>query len=401
MNLDENKYENLLALNEDLKGRLEEAEEIIDAIRKGEVDAIIVKKGEEPEIYTLKSADHTYRMFIEKMNDGAITLNKHGIVLYCNTSFARMLRLPLSQVIGKPFESLVPAEYGVQLRNLLTKGWVKDSKAEIVLSAGEPSLPVLLSVNKLEIDGGPSLSVLVTDLSFQKQMQAQKKAMEQKDEFISIASHELKTPVTSIKGYIQLLRFDFKHQGNAQADEMLSRAEAQVNKLTGLINDLLDVKKIETGQLQFREEVFDFNELVKEIMEESQRIWNRHIMHADFGDSCKVYGDRIKIGQVLINLIDNAAKYSPFSAKIEIKTRLTNKMVRCSVKDFGLGISRNELDKIFHRFYRVSGDKEKTFPGLGLGLYISAEIIKRHNGVIGVESEYEKGSLFYFELPSV
>lgn len=399
MNPTESKYDELIAQNEDLKSRLSEAEEVIHAIRNGEVDAVVVNKGNDPQLYSLKSADHTYRVFIEKMNDGAVTLSDKGYILYCNSSFAKMLDMGMDKILGTSFEDLVPAQYKEKVGELIQKAWKQDCKAEITLNGKIKPLPVLLSLNSMEIDGGDSVSIVISDLSFQKEAQEQKKAIEQKDEFISIASHELKTPVTSIKGYIQLLRYDFQKEGNAKADSMLAKADAQVNKLSLLINELLDVKKIETGQLQFHEEHFDLNELVDEITEESSRMLNRHRVNCTHIGKCRVYGDRNKIGQVITNLLDNATKYSAADTNINICVIAKNDKARCSVQDQGMGIPRDQLGKVFERFYRVSGESENTYAGLGLGLYISSEIIKRHKGNMGVESDEGKGSTFYFELP--
>jgi signal transduction histidine kinase len=277
---------------------------------------------------------------------------------------------------------------------------LQESKAEIYLcSKKNKKLPVLLSMNTLEIDGGQALSILITDLSFQKQTQEQKKVMDKKDEFISIASHELKTPVTSIKGYVQLLRSTFQSEGNNYAVELLTKADTQINKLATLISDLLDVKKMENGQLQYREEHFDFSELVKEIVEETGRVMSRHSIRCELDTTCKIYGDRNKIGQVIINFIDNAGKYSPPQTVICVKATDKNNKVRLSVQDFGMGIPKDQQSKIFERFFRVYTEKVNTYSGLGLGLYISAEIIKRHKGNIGVESEEGNGSTFYFEIP--
>jgi signal transduction histidine kinase len=394
------KYDELVTQIEELQSRLNEAEDTLEAIRRGEVDAFVVKNGDEHELYTLKSADHTYRVFIEQMTEGAVTLNKEGIVLYSNSSFAEMIDTPLSKVLGFSFTNFIPAEFRDAIDELISSGWLQESKAEINLCGKQnKKLPVLLSVNTLEIDGGEALSILITDLSFQKETMEQKKAMEKKDEFISIASHELKTPVTSIKGYVQLLRSTFFAEGNTNAVELLTKADAQINKLSTLVNDLLDVKKMENGQLQYHQEYFDFNELVTEVVEETGRVITKHTIHSEVNTSCKIYGDRNKLCQVIINFIDNAAKYSPPHTDIIIKAYDKNNKVKLSVQDFGMGIPKDQQSRIFERFFRVYSEKVNTYAGLGLGLYISAEIIKRHKGSIGVESEKGKGATFYFEIP--
>jgi signal transduction histidine kinase len=227
----------------------------------------------------------------------------------------------------------------------------------------------------------------------------QKKALEQKDEFISIASHELKTPVTSLKGFTQILQMTFEKEGNKTAVNLLSKMDKQVDKLTNLIVDLLDATKIENGQIKFNLEVFDFNNLVKEIAEEMRRTTITHEIIVEESNNANINGDRNRIGQVITNFISNAIKYSPDSSKIIITTTCQEQNVKLCVKDFGIGIAAEKQSNIFDRFFRVTGGGQETFPGLGLGLFISKEIIKRHNGKIYVESAEGKGSTFCIELP--
>ncbi len=229
----------------------------------------------------------------------------------------------------------------------------------------------------------------------------QKLLQQQKDEFIGIASHELKTPVTSIKGYTQVLEKMFTKRGDTNEAAMMKKMDAQINRLTSLIGDLLDVTKINSGKLQFNETEFDFNEMVKELVEDLQRTTNKHTLLENYSIAGKVYGDKERIGQVITNLITNAIKYSPHADKIIIHTSLKNNEVQLCVQDFGIGIPKDKLEKVFEQFYRVSGDMQHTFPGLGLGLYISSEIIKRVGGKIWVTSNEGEGSTFCFSLPIV
>jgi signal transduction histidine kinase len=159
------------------------------------------------------------------------------------------------------------------------------------------------------------------------------------------------------------------------------------------------VKKIENGQLQYHIEVFDFADLVNEIVEETKQVLKTQTIKTEIENKGMIKGDRNKIGQVMTNLIDNARKYSPADSVIEIKTFNKNHSVAVEVKDSGIGIPKEQQHKIFERFFRVEGEKENTYAGLGLGLYICAEIVKWHNGTIGVNSEKGKGSIFHFELP--
>ncbi|MGN6602475.1 MAG: ATP-binding protein [Ginsengibacter sp.] len=225
-------------------------------------------------------------------------------------------------------------------------------------------------------------------------------ADKKKDEFISIASHELKTPVTSLKAYTQILQSTFNDEHNEAAVQMLSKMDKQIDKLTSLIVDLLDVTKIDKGELVFEMEEFDFNNLVEEVVEEMQRTTKNHKIISDLHPCDPVVGDRNRIGQVVINFISNAIKYSPEGDKIVVATFCENNKVQLSVKDDGIGIPKEEHPNIFKRFFRVSGKSNYTFPGMGLGLYISAEIIKRHSGRIFFDSEAGKGSTFSFEISS-
>lgn len=224
-------------------------------------------------------------------------------------------------------------------------------------------------------------------------------AEQQKDEFISMASHELKTPVTSLKGFTQILQMRFEKEGNDKAVDLLTKMDKQVDKLTKLIVDLLDATKMENGQLKFSKEDFDFNSLVKEITEEMQRTTDHHKISLNLSDTKLINGDRNRIGQVITNLLSNAIKYSPETNEIIVSVTKEKNKINLCVQDFGIGIETEKQPKIFDRFFRVSGDKQDTFPGLGLGLFISSEIIKRHKGKISLQSAKGKGSTFCFTLP--
>ncbi|MES2388302.1 MAG: PAS domain S-box protein [Bacteroidota bacterium] len=229
----------------------------------------------------------------------------------------------------------------------------------------------------------------------------QKHLQQQKDDFIGIASHELKTPVTSIKAYTQVLERMLIKKGDIQEAGMLNRMDRQLSRLTGLIGDLLDVTKINSGKLQFNNHDFDFNSLVSEMVEDLQRTTEKHVLIEELNTTGTVHGDKDRIGQVITNLITNAIKYSPQADKIIIRTSVKNNEASLCVQDFGIGISKSHLEKVFEQFYRVSGDMQHTFPGLGLGLYISSEIIKREGGKIWVNSAEGEGSTFCFALPLV
>ncbi len=232
-----------------------------------------------------------------------------------------------------------------------------------------------------------------TDINEFKQFQ------QQKDNFLGIASHELKTPLTSLKLYSQYLEKNLRKTDDNKNADVAKKMDDQINKLTGLVNDLLDVTKIQNGKILLNKSDFNFDELVNEIITE-QQMSTSHRIFVEASEIGEIYGDRHRISQVMSNLIGNAIKYSPDSDQIEITTKLTeNDSVLFSVKDYGIGIPQDKKDRVFEQYYRVSGSMEHTFPGLGLGLYISSEIIKRSGGRIFVNSIEGKGSDFCFEIP--
>jgi signal transduction histidine kinase len=229
---------------------------------------------------------------------------------------------------------------------------------------------------------------------------AERKELErQKDEFIAMANHELKTPVTSLKGFAQFLQRRFAKAGDEESAKLLLKMDAQVNKLISLIEDLLDITRIEAGKLQFHDDYFPFDELVDEIVEEVQHVTEKHAIIREGLAEKMVYADKDRIGQVITNFLTNAIKYSADSDQITVNTSATNHQVSLSVKDYGLGIAKEQQPYVFERFYRVSDTTGRTYPGLGIGLYISREIIKRQGGRIWVISEKGKGSTFGFTIP--
>jgi signal transduction histidine kinase len=179
----------------------------------------------------------------------------------------------------------------------------------------------------------------------------------------------------------------------------LARMDAQVTKLTKLINDLLDLSKMQTGQLDYRVERFDLDALVQEIVENVQRTTQTHHLLLERQTQIEVFGDRDRIGQVLINLLNNAIKYPPQTDTVLVRVAKDQNKALVSVQDLGIGITKEHQYKICERFYQVTDPEEKTYPGLGIGLYISYEIVKRHGGQIWIESKKGEGTTFHFILP--
>lgn len=230
--------------------------------------------------------------------------------------------------------------------------------------------------------------------------EATEELMRKKDEFMSIASHELRTPVTSIKGSMQILeRMTAKMDGKDPMVNFISKAARQTGKLSVLLNDLLDVTKIQEGKMLLKYEVFDMVAMIRESIEEVRAQSETHWLLFNCEGTMMIKADRARLEQVMNNFLTNAIKYSPGADKVVIICTQTETGVKVAVQDFGIGIVKNKLDYLFDRFFRVQ-ESSSHFSGLGLGLYISAEIIKRHHGQIGVESQPDKGSTFWFTIPA-
>jgi PAS domain S-box-containing protein len=220
-----------------------------------------------------------------------------------------------------------------------------------------------------------------------------------KDDFISIASHELKTPVTSIQVYSDLLEDILMKSSTPQHAELVSKLNNQVARLVRLIYSLLDYTNIAEGRMKLFPQPFDLNQLIAEQVQELGLASPSHKLVWKPAAIALVHADRERIRQVLVNFISNAVKYSPAGSEVIITTEDELDGVKVRFRDFGGGIRAEEQARIFQRYYRVQSKEMENNPGLGLGLYISSEIIKQHMGSIGVESLAGDGSTFYFKLP--
>jgi signal transduction histidine kinase/DNA-binding response OmpR family regulator len=225
----------------------------------------------------------------------------------------------------------------------------------------------------------------------------QKQAVKKKDEFISIASHELKTPLTTIKAYVQLLERSMEETDPTKL--YVDRALVQIRKLDNLIVDLLDLSKIESGKLKFNKKPFHFESTLSNAIEMIRQTYPDYRIVLKGTADIELYGDEMRIEQVIINYLTNAVKYSPDHKEIHIEAGMQpDEQLFFQVRDFGIGIGKDHQSHVFSKFYRVE-EAANRFQGLGIGLYICAEIIRRHEGKYGVESEPGQGSAFYFSVP--
>ncbi|WP_175634430.1 PAS domain-containing sensor histidine kinase [Pedobacter ghigonis] len=244
-------------------------------------------------------------------------------------------------------------------------------------------------------DGKPMyIAGAVLDITEHKQDEIRK------NDFIGMVSHELKTPLTSLSAYVQLLQFKLKETENAFAIDTLDKVNLQLKRMSLMIDGFLNVSLLESGKILLNKTNFDLIALIKTIAEENRMVLPSHFIQVIGLEQTIVNADMEKIGNVISNLIGNAAKYSKKDSFIAIKCERVDAEIIVSVEDEGIGIKENNIPKLFDRFFRVDSVVTKTISGFGVGLYICAEIIKRHEGKIWVESKFGKGSTFYFSLPA-
>ncbi len=231
-------------------------------------------------------------------------------------------------------------------------------------------------------------------------VEAQQEALQVKDQFLSIVSHELRTPLTTMKGYAQLLERKLAHEPESQ--RWASSIDAQIGRLSRLVDDLLDVTRFARGQFELRRKETELAPILEETVHRFRIISPQHLVRLGAVDEdLKGVWDRDRLEQVLNNLVGNAIKYSPEGGEVTVSARRENDAAVVTVRDQGIGISNEDREQLFDRFYRASPENRGGAAGLGLGLYVTRRVVEAHGGTVGVNSEPGQGSEFYFTLPLV
>lgn len=413
-------YDQLVKENERLLWQLEEATDIIHAIRTGQIDALVVKGENGHELYTLKTADQTYRVFIEKMNEGAVTLNAEGIILYCNSMFASMVNMSLSKVIGLAFQTFIAPHCVEDFKHIFERGWSQDGKYEISIISNDSLIPCQLSVTTLELDEGVSLSIIITDLTYQKEIQRLLKlnnerletansALEMSNhdlqQFASVASHDLQEPLRKILIFSGLLKSRHLKELPEESVQYLEKIIASSSRMKTMIIDILTYSGLSVHDNHF--ELTDLNRVIQEVLEDFEILVEEKNAEFIIGQLPSIEANKGQMRQVFQNLIGNALKFCKPDEKPVISIQnLTNGSVsnadapgycRISVKDNGIGFDEKYGDKIFSLFQRLN-TKDK-YEGSGIGLAITKKILDKHNGTIAANSQENIGSEFVVNLP--
>jgi len=319
--------------------------------------------------------------------EAVLEVDYTGLVTYANAAVYKILK---EAWLGKNAQIFLPSNIGEIIKTLRKRKGVSSVIQEVKVGDKYFDLKIyhLAKMGIIRIYGH--------DITNRKKIE------QQKDEFFSIASHELKTPLTSIKAFLQLIRKICKGECNPQMGHYHERVGVQIDKLTHLINDLLDVSKIQGGKLIITKEKIKIDKLIEEVAGDVQMtVGSGHKIIFEKKTEATILGDPYRIGQVLANLLVNAVEYSPEADRVEISAKRKDGMVIISVRDFGVGIEKEKQKQLFERFYQIKPGRDYLgkFSSLGLGLFISAQIVRNHGGKIGLKSKVGKGSTFYFSLP--
>jgi PAS domain S-box-containing protein len=427
------KQELLLEL-EALRQRLEEAEDTIRAIRGGQVDAVVASGPKGEQVYVLKGAEKAYRIFLDTMNEGAVVLMADGTIAYSNQRFSEMLKTPLEQVMGASLAGFVAPEHGHRLQPLLADVLAGNVHEEIPLLAGDgTAVWTKLSLSPTKFDDVTRICLVATDITERKlaekevlrlnedlerrvaerTIQLERTAAElekrnrevervnrMKTEFLARMSHELRTPLNAIIGYSDLLSQQSAGPVPPPYPRFVANIQEGARHLLAMVNDLLDISRIEAGRIDLNRQVFrpaDVLEEVLSVIAPLAGIKNIPIENL-ISDGMWIRADRTRFKQVLYNLLSNAVKFTPENGRVWIADSSREDAAGFCVGDTGIGIPDSELESVFDEFHQVGGPPSVAKEGTGLGLAITRRLVELHGGTIGVESTVGQGSRFIFSL---
>jgi PAS domain S-box-containing protein len=368
---------------------------------------------------TIRESEKRLKTFFRSGPDAIIIINEHQQILEWNPKAEAIFGYTAAEVTGKILSDIIiPDQYREVYKNEMSHflrtgdGPIPDTPKEITaLHKKGHEFYASISVSSVKMQDEWLFIAFLSDITERKKTEEalihkeaellQARLLEEKkNEFLSIASHELKTPLTTLKAYANLASIVSKETGSKTVQEYLLKVDQFSSKLDFLINELLDVSRIQAGKLTIACTKVDTHLFLPEVLNGMQQITQTHKIILEENGPAKVRVDALRLEQVITNIISNAAKYSPGKEKIIVNSIKRNNEIIISCKDFGIGIPDEKIGKIFECFYRVH-EEPNRFSGLGIGLFVSSEIIKQHGGKIWATSNEDQGSTFYFTLPTL
>lgn len=334
---------------------------------------------------------------ISSSDDAIVSKDLDGMVTSWNDAAARIFGYTAEEMIGSSIMKLIPTdrhEEEPKILSQLRKGNRVDHFETIRRKNDGTLIHVSLTISPIKDRTGQviGLSKIARDIT------EKKLAEKKKDEFISFVSHELKTPLTSLRSYIQIALHKLKDSSNDFICHALTKAEQQTKKMENMITDFLNVSRLEGGQLKFESTPFDLGAIILSCIEDADASSEKHQFVYEGENQAMAMGDAEKIALVMINLISNAQKYSPDGGNITVSCKRNDQNLIVSIKDQGIGIAHADQKNMFQKFYRIRSEKTRNISGFGIGLYLSSSIISLHGSTISVESELGMGSTFSFSL---
>lgn len=396
----------LIEENRNLKERLFEAEQTIQAIRGGEVDALIVYEPAGEQLYTLKGADYGYRVLVESINEGALILSPDNSIYYCNHRFAEMLDLPTQQIIGATIRSFVIPELQLEVAGLILESRnCAKAEGQITINRSDGTLlPIKLSLNCVSLEDFHGICAVLTDLSLQKRTELElrtgaeklKRSNEELKEFVFIASHDLQEPLRKIQAFGNRLERTCKCKLNDSEADCLTRMQNSAKWMQQLINDLLNYSR-----LLAREEpqaAVDLLEVAEQATLNLKERIKRTGAIIDISDLPSIKAERSQMEQLFQNLIANSLKFRrEENPSIKVYSHQVGEECRIFIEDNGIGFNETYLERIFMPFQRLHG--RDKYEGAGMGLTICRKIVERHGGSITAKSTPGVGSTFIVTLP--
>jgi len=404
-------YQNEIA---DLRYQLQVAEDTLEAIRTGSVDALAIQDNGITKIFTLEGAEQTYRVLVENMSEGAITLNQEGLILYANAQFAQLVHLPLNEVIGTPFSRYISREYLSLFEQVFTQGWQQHTKKEFILQPlPGAAVHVYISLTTIESKGDKVLGLIITNLSEQKELERLTQAKEELfennqallrtnndlDTFVYTASHDLKSPIINIEGLMGVLE-EMLQEGDSLVDikAVITRITSSINRFKNIILNLTEIAKVQKN-FSSQADIINCHEIIEDVKADLKEaiLQSQTKVFVHLSDCQELQFSKKNFQSIVYNLVSNAIKYgSPErSPTVIITMEKWPDYVLPSVQDNGLGIDLKYKEKLFAMFERLHNHVE----GSGIGLYIVKRIIDNAGGKIDVESELGKGSTFKVYFP--
>lgn len=408
----------------DLEERLEEAEQLIEAIKMGEVDAFAIGKPSKPEIFTLQSSDYAYRVLIEESGEGAVNVTEDGLIVYSNPAFHEMLNLPYEKVVGSMIFDFISDDNLEDFKKLFDESLGGKSKGELVISVNNTQIPVYMSFTSLQ----PKLStvgIIITDLTekkrneavlmnYQKSLESQNttlgKMNTELQSFAHISSHDLQEPLRKIQIISSRIIETEIHTLTDKGRDLFHRMQKSARRMQLLIDDLLAYSTTNIDKHNI--EKIDINKIIDELKDDFIEGLEQKGGRIESTEICMVYVMPLQFRQVLHNLISNSLKFAhperppviEIECRVEKSSTLNDKRFAHGVdyahliyKDNGIGFSSEYSEKIFGLFARLHGKED--YHGTGIGLAIVKKIIENHHGIIIASGELHKGATFDIYLP--